>query len=142
LLFCLPGTPAVYYGDEVGLIGDKDPDCRSTFPWEENLWNIELRNTIKSLIRMRKNNPAFQQGSTHFFDTSTAPDLVIFSRKYETQEIIIVVNPAPGTSHFSLDVPAQTYRDPLTLTEYSSSTGKMELEISPGSGIILIPKSN
>lgn len=37
LLFSVPGVPCVYYGDEAGLEGDKDPDNRRYFPWgEEN----------------------------------------------------------------------------------------------------------
>ncbi len=29
-----PGAPTIYYGDEVGLTGTKDPDSRRTYPWE------------------------------------------------------------------------------------------------------------
>ncbi|APX71706.1 glycoside hydrolase family 13 protein [Companilactobacillus allii] len=35
LLFTLPGVPCVYYGDEVGLTGGKDPDNRAFFPWND-----------------------------------------------------------------------------------------------------------
>ena len=31
----LPGAPCIYYGDEVGLAGGNDPDCRRGFPWDE-----------------------------------------------------------------------------------------------------------
>src|SRR5215208_6165725 len=33
--FTLPGMPTVYYGDEVGVTGDDDPDDRRTYPWGE-----------------------------------------------------------------------------------------------------------
>ncbi len=33
--FTVPGAPTVYYGDEVGLTGDDDPDDRRTFPWPD-----------------------------------------------------------------------------------------------------------
>lgn len=33
LMFMLPGVPCIYYGDEAGLIGGKDPDNRRFFPW-------------------------------------------------------------------------------------------------------------
>ena len=33
ILFFLPGAPCVYYGDEIGVEGGKDPDNRRTFPW-------------------------------------------------------------------------------------------------------------
>ncbi len=32
LLATLPGAPCIYYGDEVGVEGDHDPDCRRSFP--------------------------------------------------------------------------------------------------------------
>ena len=33
--FAYPGAPAIYYGDEIGLVGGKDPGCRGAFLWEE-----------------------------------------------------------------------------------------------------------
>ena len=29
----MPGAPTIYYGDEVGVTGDDDPDDRRTYPW-------------------------------------------------------------------------------------------------------------
>ena len=34
ILMILNGRPTIYYGDEVALAGNNDPDCRRTFPWE------------------------------------------------------------------------------------------------------------
>ena len=31
----VPGAPTVYYGDEVGMTGDDDPDDRRTYPWAD-----------------------------------------------------------------------------------------------------------
>jgi neopullulanase len=33
-LFSYPGAPCIYYGDEIGVDGEHDPDCRKSFPWE------------------------------------------------------------------------------------------------------------
>ncbi len=35
-------TPLIYYGDEVGLTGGPDPDCRKTMPWEPEACNQTL----------------------------------------------------------------------------------------------------
>jgi len=42
-----PGAPCIYYGDEIGLTGGKDPDCRKAFPWDESKWDHDLRNSLK-----------------------------------------------------------------------------------------------
>lgn len=33
LMYCLPGMPCIYYGDEVGMEGWRDPFNRRPFPW-------------------------------------------------------------------------------------------------------------
>jgi len=58
-----PGAPCVYYGDEIGLEGGRDPDCRRAFPWDRNQWNTELRDFIQSCISLRKLFPALRQGT-------------------------------------------------------------------------------
>ncbi len=41
-----PGAPCVYYGDEVGLSGGRDPENRGTFPWDETRWDHDLRKVL------------------------------------------------------------------------------------------------
>ena len=33
--FTFEGAPCIYYGDEIGLEGGKDPDCRRCYPWNK-----------------------------------------------------------------------------------------------------------
>jgi pullulanase len=35
LMFVMPGVPTIYYGDEAGLTGHKDPENRKYFPWND-----------------------------------------------------------------------------------------------------------
>lgn len=56
ILFMLPGTPCVYYGDELGMEGGKDPECRACFPWE-NLDSLKTQpdtQLIRDLIQFRR----------------------------------------------------------------------------------------
>jgi cyclomaltodextrinase len=57
-----PGAPAIYYGDEIGQEGGKDPDSRRAFPWKETDWNQDLRNWVKTLIALRKRTPSLRHG--------------------------------------------------------------------------------
>ncbi len=65
LLFFLPGAPCIYYGDEIGMIGGKDPDNRRAFPWDKLLegQSKPIYNYIRELIELRKNSPVLRDGS-------------------------------------------------------------------------------
>ena len=43
----LPGAPCIYYGDEIGMAGGHDPDCRGAFPTDEAAWDHELRAYVR-----------------------------------------------------------------------------------------------
>jgi len=59
-----PGAPCIYYGDEIGLTGNHDPDNRRTMPWHTpKSWNTELFNYTQSLIRLRRKHTALRRGS-------------------------------------------------------------------------------
>lgn len=53
LLFFFPGMPCVYYGDETGMTGGYDPDCRKGFIWDETAWDAELRRHVQLLARLK-----------------------------------------------------------------------------------------
>ena len=52
----LPGAPCIYYGDEVGVEGRHDPDCRRAFPWDESRWNRELLDFTRAAIALRRSH--------------------------------------------------------------------------------------
>ena len=64
LFVCLlPGTPCVYYGDEVGLVGGQDPDCRRGFPWDESKQDRTLLDWYRQCIEWRRTSRLFRRGS-------------------------------------------------------------------------------
>lgn len=85
-----PGAPSIYYGDEIGLTGGKDPECRKTFPWDENEWNTDLRDQLKSYIALRNANPVLRTGA---YKVIYAHDGVIaYTRKNEEQTMLVILN--------------------------------------------------
>ena len=65
-----PGMPTIYYADEAGQFGSKDPDCRRTFPWGKE--DKELQSFYKKAIAARNNNKnVFASGD---IDTILAQD--------------------------------------------------------------------
>jgi glycosidase len=65
LLFAFPGSPAIYYGDEIGPsqpnpyeVWAGDPHCRAPFPWDEGSWDRDLLRFLKRLVHLKKTHPA------------------------------------------------------------------------------------
>jgi cyclomaltodextrinase / maltogenic alpha-amylase / neopullulanase len=58
----LPGAPCIYYGDEVGLQGGHDPDCRRAYPWDPARQDRSLREFVRGLVAIRKSEPLFRHG--------------------------------------------------------------------------------
>ena len=65
LQYTLPGSPSIYYGDEAGLEGHKDPFNRRTYPWGKE--DTELLAFYKGLGRIRKDNSVLRLGDVQFF---------------------------------------------------------------------------
>ena len=88
LQYTLPGSPSIYYGDEAGLEGHKDPFNRRTYPWGKE--DTELLAFFKGLGRLRKNSEALRLGDIHFFYAEDGK--LGFSRAYQGKELKIYVN--------------------------------------------------
>lgn len=56
-----PGMPFIYYGDEVGMTGGHDPDCRRGMLWDEKRQDQQLLAYYKRLIAIRKANPCLTE---------------------------------------------------------------------------------
>lgn len=85
----IPGVPLIYYGDEVGLTGGKDPYNRKTYPWESP--NTEILDIYKRLIGIRNNEEVLKKGDFKFIDNTEG--LIIYKRMYMREMITIIINP-------------------------------------------------
>ena len=65
LLFFLPGAPSVYYGEEIGMEGGKDPDNRRAFPWDSlaDGKKSSVYAYLKHLIDLRKKEQTLRRGN-------------------------------------------------------------------------------
>ncbi len=57
-----PGAPCIYYGNEIGMQGGRDPDNRAPFPWDESRWDHDLLKSFKTFITIRHNHPVLRTG--------------------------------------------------------------------------------
>lgn len=91
-LFAFPGAPAVYYGDEVGMRGGKEPASRGGFPWDETRWNSELREWTQKLIAVRKGSGALKRGSYRQLLSEDSSGLFAFVRQHGDERVAAVFN--------------------------------------------------
>jgi glycosidase len=89
-LLTYPGVPMIYYGDENGMEGYNDPDCRRPMVWAADQWNLELRTQVKCLLRLRRENPVLRSG---VFSFNHAEDRVFsFVRALDGEQVLVVLN--------------------------------------------------
>lgn len=99
LQYCLPGVPCLYYGDEVGLEGYRDPFNRGCYPWGRE--DAELLSWYRDLGRVRGEHTVFAAGA---FRPIVATDaVVVFEREDENGVIRCAVNRSDDTQMVAAD---------------------------------------
>ena len=105
------GSPMFFYGDEAGMWGANDPDCRKPMVWAEKKYDAEtynpdqsrhegdqvafnkdLFNWYKKFIHLRKTYKSLKLGNYTTLTTDDAQKLYAFSRKLGNEEVIVVIN--------------------------------------------------
>jgi len=92
LLFTIPGAPCIYYGDEIGIDGHHDPECRKSFPWDASRWDLDLLAYLKACIKLRSSQPALRKGI--YSRISSIETVHAFSRTASEEELLVVLNQA------------------------------------------------
>lgn len=145
LLFTLSGVPAIYYGDEIGLLGGKDPDCRRTFNWDESQWMTPLRDWIKKLIRVRKDKVALRRGVFKLLENEPHKNCLVFLRVSDSECGLTVINLDNTAVELTIDLsgtPLAAYkslRNVLATEEYQVIEKKITVKLQAVSGALLFP---
>ena len=129
LLFCFPGSPTVYYGDEAGMEGFEDPFNRRPYPWGQE--DGELLGWFKQLGALRKDHPALRRGTIRY--VAAEGPLLAFARADDGEELLCVCN--AGDAPVTLPLPGKT-ASPL-----AGSPALSPLEEDEGVQITLPPRS-
>ncbi len=150
LLLSLPGTPVIYYGDEIGMgdniyVGDRN-GVRTPMQWSadrnagfsrvnpQKLYlpvivdpeyhfeavNVEAQQAnphsllwwMKRLLAVRKRFRAFSRGSIEFLNPENRKVLA-FLRKWENEQVLVVVNLSRFAQSVELDLSEYQHRLPV-----------------------------
>ncbi|KLT63875.1 glycoside hydrolase family 13 protein [Pedobacter sp. BMA] len=105
------GSPMIFYGDEAGIWGGNDPDCRKPMIWEGKKYDPETHNPdqtkheadnvafnrdlfewYQKFMGLRKKYKSLQLGDFTTIEKNDAQRFYVFSRKYNNEEVLVLVN--------------------------------------------------
>lgn len=134
LLYCFPGSPTVYYGDEAGMEGFEDPLNRKTYPWDRQ--DRALLDFFRSLGQLRRHRPSLQDGDlTYVYAQGGA---LVLRRQSGDEITMAALNAGETAVEVSLPWPRDLAREALTFQQFFAPGGKLRLRLPPVSGMILI----
>jgi glycosidase len=110
--FTFIGAPHIWNGDEAGMWGADDPDCRKPIVWDDIKYEDERANFnpeksrpvdvvspdtallsfYKKLVLMRKENPVLIYGDLNFTIMDDQKMVFAYTRKMDNKEITVVFN--------------------------------------------------
>jgi len=137
LLFQLTylGTPCIYYGDEVGMTGAGDPDCRRPMIWDEERQDHELFAYYQTLINLRKQYSALRTGSFRFLENNNESVVAYERVDAEAHFVIILNNQEVETSILMNDYDAENWETVLSTGNQQGNTVTL-----PANGYIILKK--
>ena len=143
------GAPSIFYGDEIGVTGGKDPDCRKAFPWDApDTWDRDVLKFFKSCVELRKRHEVLRKGDFQF--VYAVDSAVAFLRQLGDQKVLVILNAGAAADltivvhdHYGLPDGATLVK--LLTTDASSSSpsrytvqdGALRIHMGKREGVVL-----
>ncbi len=105
------GAPHIWMGDEMGMFGSDDPDCRKPLVWDDIAFDEEknppftdiqyvhkpksrgdIHGTYTKLAKLRRENTALEAGTYQFMNVGN--NLIAYERILEGENRLIIINTA------------------------------------------------
>lgn len=102
LLVTLPGTPSIYYGDELAMEGGPDPDCRRTYPTAPDEAALAHRAFVRAALHARHEHRALRRGTAHVVASSDAA--IAIAREFDGDRALVVINAGRAPVRLAVDM--------------------------------------
>jgi cyclomaltodextrinase len=141
-----PGAPAIYYGDEIGMEGGKDPDSRRAFPWNEEAWDADLRTFVQRLIACRKRTAALRRGDFRRLMVDDETGACAFARVLGESAAVLVMNLSSEARNVSVPVDGLGWKDgqslgsPIADGDWRVESAHIEVALSAKQGALFLPE--
>ena len=120
LQFTWVGAPCVYYGDELGMAGDRDPDNRRGMDWKSANGSNPFLTLYQALSQLRNGSRALQSGEPKLIGTDDSKGMLVFRRQIGDQWAIVAVNRSPQRQ----DVVLSTHEPRLNVKSFANDAEK------------------
>ncbi|WP_125153547.1 glycoside hydrolase family 13 protein [Clostridium rectalis] len=142
--FTFPGVPLIYYGDEAGVEGFKDPDNRRTYPWGKE--DKKILDWYKGIIKMRNENVVLRTGKWRsFYFKEDVYGYVRWENEFNNEDsniAIIAINRSKNKNYeFYIDIPKKNikFKNYLNKDEIIKSMEyKVKIKIEPLEGKVYL----
>ncbi len=134
--FTMTGAPCIYYGGEIGLDGGADPLCRKCMIWDENRQDLDLKQYIKDIIRLRKKHSSFRSPDLEWIETNQSMDYIIYKKISIDEMTYIIIN--NSNDHVNIDLPHELHnRNYIELFSNNSFKSSNVIELDANCFVIL-----
>ncbi len=136
LLLTFTGTPAIYYGGEVG-IGGNQHNNRKCMVWDTSKQDLHLQSAIKKLIAIRSNHSACHSIDIEWLQTNDDTGCVLFKKQSESETLYAAINNStePRTIALPSAIHGQNFTDILNEQSLQAPT---ELNLPPYGFMLLM----
>ena len=131
------GVPYIYYGDEAGLEGGKDPENRKTYPWKNE--DMEIMDFYRHCGQFRNRNKVFALGDTYFIYTEN-DDVFGYIRYNEDDSELILINRSESKQNVKINLEADCIEE-VTVTYSVINNGEKIIGIDNKFNIDIDSKS-
>jgi cyclomaltodextrinase / maltogenic alpha-amylase / neopullulanase len=161
--FTIPGSPLIYYGDEAGMWGGDDPDCRKPMVWPDmdfdrenaflingdtTAYTVAFDSSVYSfyqfLIEMRQKHIALRQGSYKTLLLDDVRMLYAYERHSGADRVYVIFNTGEASAECRLMlsdvVPGVRLFAPIEQISFIYEKEGLDIVVPPGTGTILIPR--
>eukprot|EP01125_Pyxidicula_operculata_P009545 TRINITY_DN3142_c3_g1_i1.p1 TRINITY_DN3142_c3_g1~~TRINITY_DN3142_c3_g1_i1.p1 ORF type:complete len:479 (+),score=67.24 TRINITY_DN3142_c3_g1_i1:452-1888(+) len=106
-LYTYVGLPCLYYGDEISMLGENDPDCRRCMEWDPTKQDTSTLQLVTSLIKLRSNENSLIEGNVSFLCYSNQHGYICYKRTHKDETIVVILNPV--LHDYDLNINLETY---------------------------------